>query len=256
MVSMQYFVVYQTLTIPYVIIPSARRKTIALIVHKKKGVCVRTPPSVDISTIQQWVETKKEWLAHIIRKEKIAQSTASNALEYLQYLGRKYPLIIHYGRKNSVVKKEDGFHITTKEPTQEYTQQVLTRWLRSKAKDIFLEVYQSCFTQFVEFCRVCKPNHNLWYGRYTFSLNELQKPILRIYAMKSRYGSLRQNGVLTLNLHLIHAPYECIEFVLFHELAHIIEFNHSPAFYAILASLCPQWKKYKTWLEEELIPLT
>ncbi|NAZ72054.1 metal-dependent hydrolase [Vibrio cyclitrophicus] len=52
-----------------------------------------------------------------------------------------------------------------------------------------------------------------------------------------------------LNLHLIKAPKECIDYVIFHELCHIAEHNHSDKFWRLLSSVMPNWQEVKTSLE-------
>ncbi|OEE18773.1 metal-dependent hydrolase [Vibrio cyclitrophicus ZF207] len=52
-----------------------------------------------------------------------------------------------------------------------------------------------------------------------------------------------------LNLHLIKAPKECIDYVIFHELCHIAEHNHSDKFWRLLNSVMLNWQEVKTRLE-------
>ena len=252
---MNYVLVYNQNIIPYTIIPSARRKTMSIVVTRRQGVCVRVPSHVSIVTVQEWVDTKKEWIARAVHKMKLVEERCSLSLDTLQYLGKIYPLVISYGKRNKIIQRDENISIEIKEPTQEYTRQYLMKWLRIQASSVFVGIFRDCWDIFLEFCRTTIPHHTLWYGKHIGSLDALNMPILRIYAMKSRYGSLRQDGRVTLSTHLIHAPRACIEFVIFHELVHIIEFNHSRRFYALLTKLCPHWKKYKQWLEEELIIL-
>jgi predicted metal-dependent hydrolase len=71
--------------------------------------------------------------------------------------------------------------------------------------------------------------------------------------MDKRWGSLSPNGQLTLNLSLIRAPKDCIEYVVIHELCHLIEHNHGPEFYKLLDQTMPDWMKRKHKLELSLI---
>ncbi len=64
----------------------------------------------------------------------------------------------------------------------------------------------------------------------------------RIKGMSSKWGSCNvRTHVLTFNLYLRRWPEECIEYVVVHELAHLIVPNHSPAFYAVLEEFFPRW---------------
>jgi len=64
--------------------------------------------------------------------------------------------------------------------------------------------------------------------------------------MKTRWGSCNsQKGYINLNLELIKEPIRCIEYVVAHELAHLIHPNHSKEFYNYLSYLLPEWKELK-----------
>jgi len=83
--------------------------------------------------------------------------------------------------------------------------------------------------------------------------HEIVKPALSIKKMQKRWGSLSKKGVVTLNTDLVKAPKECIDYVVTHELCHLIHHNHSPEFYKLLESAIPQWEEIKHKLELSLI---
>ena len=67
--------------------------------------------------------------------------------------------------------------------------------------------------------------------------------------MKTRWGSLSKRETLTLNIDLIRAPKECIEYVIIHELCHLKFHDHSTEFYHLLEKIMPNWKNFKHKLE-------
>ena len=71
--------------------------------------------------------------------------------------------------------------------------------------------------------------------------------------MDKRWGSLSAKGQLTLNVNLIHTPKECIEYVVIHELFHLIHYNHGTEFYKLLDRTMPDWMKRKHKLEMSLV---
>ena len=71
---------------------------------------------------------------------------------------------------------------------------------------------------------------------------------VEVRAMKRRWGSCRRNGKITLNLALMKYPLECIDAVIVHELCHLLEFNHSPRFYAHMTRAMPTWKQWDRML--------
>ena len=76
-------------------------------------------------------------------------------------------------------------------------------------------------------------------------------PELRFRHMRSRWGSCApQKGILTFNYSLVHAPEDCIEYVVYHEFTHFLHPNHSKSFYASLSRHIPDYKERKKRLEQ------
>lgn len=75
-----------------------------------------------------------------------------------------------------------------------------------------------------------------------------------IRLMRTRWGSCsKRDKSLRFNVRLIDTPAECVEYVVVHELAHLIEFNHSKRFYAVLDRYLPSWRTAKTTLDKWLL---
>ncbi len=73
---------------------------------------------------------------------------------------------------------------------------------------------------------------------------------ISIREQKTRWGSCSSKGNLNFNWRLIFAPEDVLDYIVVHELAHRKEMNHSPAFYAVVASVLPDYKKAQRWLRE------
>ena len=73
---------------------------------------------------------------------------------------------------------------------------------------------------------------------------------IRLNSAKTRWGSCGPQGNLSFNWRLIHAPTEVLDYVVVHELAHLIERNHSRRFWAKVAEFCPEYEKARKWLRE------
>ncbi len=71
-----------------------------------------------------------------------------------------------------------------------------------------------------------------------------------IRGQRSRFGSCSSKGNISLNWKLMRCPLPIIDYVIFHELAHLKEMNHSRKFWAIVAELCPSYKEGKQWLKD------
>ena len=108
----------------------------------------------------------------------------------------------------------------------------LETWCRNKATQHFADVLNECWVDFEK--------------------HGISKPTLKVVRMKRRWGSLNKNATLSLNLALIRAPRECIEYVVIHELCHLLYHNHGPEFQRLLVRPLPDWVKRKHKLEMAL----
>jgi len=67
---------------------------------------------------------------------------------------------------------------------------------------------------------------------------------------RSRWGSCSSRGDLMLSWRLIMAPEPVLDYVVAHEVAHLVRMDHSPAFWAVVARLCPDWRVHRGWLRQ------
>ena len=113
----------------------------------------------------------------------------------------------------------------------EKKRRIVTRFLDQECKTIFTEVMEDLYPLVKK------------YG--------IEKPTLRIRDMETRWGScLAKKRIITLNKRLLESPRNCIEYVVMHELCHLIHPNHSKQFYSFLTMLMPDWKERKIYLDK------
>ena len=73
---------------------------------------------------------------------------------------------------------------------------------------------------------------------------------MKVRNYKTRWGSCDRKGRLTFNFHLIKAPHQIVDYVVIHELCHMIHPNHSKFFWYEVAKFDPSFKNHKKWLKE------
>jgi len=78
----------------------------------------------------------------------------------------------------------------------------------------------------------------------------IPQPKLTIKPLLARWGSCTAAGAISLNLKLIQVPKTCIDYVIIHELCHLIEHNHSGRFYRLLDRMLPDWAERRRRLNE------
>lgn len=86
--------------------------------------------------------------------------------------------------------------------------------------------------------------------RYYANLMNVQYGKITIRNQKTRWGSCSGKGNLNFNCLLMLAPNEVIDYVVVHELCHLIEMNHSKAFWSQVENVMPNYKIHKQWLKE------
>jgi predicted metal-dependent hydrolase len=117
-------------------------------------------------------------------------------------------------------------HLTLGTLSEETIRAALVAWYRRHATAVFAERLQVL-------------NH-FGYRHGRVSVKE----------QKSRWGSCSRAGNLNFNWRLLLAPLPVLDYVVVHELAHLKEANHGPRFWALVASVCPDYRVHRRWLRE------
>ncbi len=101
----------------------------------------------------------------------------------------------------------------------------LDKWFKKQALKIFSEHLENCYENFTR---------------------SIPHPSLRIRKMKTRWGVCNtKTYVITLNLELITKDINCLDYVIYHELSHLVEANHSKRFWTVVEENFKDYKKYR-----------
>jgi predicted metal-dependent hydrolase len=143
------------------------------------------------------------------------------------YLGRQFPLDIgaREGRRDRVELADGRLLVRVAEERAERVRALLQGWYREQALAHFGARLRAL-------CKLAR-----WCGDDT--------PELRVRRMKRTWGNCSTRGRITLNTALIKAPPEMIDYVICHEICHLHEHNHGPAFYALQEKIYPRWREMR-----------
>lgn len=220
-------------------IKRSRRRTVALYVHPDKRVEIRMPLLFSVDEIEPFLIKHSRWLFNRLdlpeKKPIEPKKFVSGELHY--FLGKQYPIEIVASDKNSVVF--DNEKIVIRQRVDKSTSQqahlsvsksvsasdLLDRWYLEQAKRVFREISIPLVESMKKYNVAPK----------SFAIKK----------MKTRWGSCSSKGNINLNLHLIKLPEQCIKEVILHELCHLVHFNHSKDFYALMTAEMPDWKVWK-----------
>ena len=221
-------------------------KSITLRVDKNGIVKVSAPFRVSRKRIDNFVAQNMEWIKSKLHK---IPKYADN--EVVEYFGERYILQVRIAQKNSIAESQNLFgektlDITIKAQNTEQISQI--QRLNPKAK---INKFQSQQIKKLIFKWYRQKSQNLidsTIARYKSAIN---REVVRISLreMSSKWGSCNYTKArITLNVALFARPQICFEYVLLHELIHLIHPNHGKGFYAMLNSLMPHWREVKALL--------
>ncbi|MGI9249692.1 MAG: M48 family metallopeptidase [Pseudohongiellaceae bacterium] len=212
------------------------RKSLEIAVNPDGSVVVKAPSSASLEAIEAKIKNRARWIKRQITwfSQFDPRTPARRYVggESHLYLGRSYRLKIVPSANNRVLLKDGFFYIECKSRDPARIKSLMDNWYRNKANDYMTEAFNECWK--------------------SFKISRKKKPVLKLQKLEKRWGSLSSKGQLTLNLRLIQAPRECIEYVITHELCHLIHRNHDSDFYELLDRTMPDWIKRKHKLEMSL----
>ena len=215
------------------------RKTISISVHPDCSVLVKAPETASVGEVWNRVEKRKRWVLRQVRYfEQFQPRTTPRKYisgETHLYLGRHYRLKLIEGKSSNVKLKQGRLMITLPFPAEDLkVKSLLEDWYRDK-----LEYHA---TKLLD-----------RHIRGSIGIDGVEGLVLKIRNMKTKWGSMSSRNALTLNLQLARAPRECIEYVIVHELCHLVQLNHSKEFYELLERHLPDWQNRKHKLELTLV---
>jgi len=211
-----------------------RVKNINLRIRRDGKVCASAGGHVPAESIDALIASKAAWIIKAqIQTRSRKQEAAPLPGEHVFCLGERFAVIILKGKRNFAEEKNKVLFVTLRDPKNvESYGRVVARWLGERVKRELLVI-----------CREAYP---------AFAARGVAYPQIRFRKMISRWGScMPERGVITLNLRLAQKPRGCAEYVVYHEFAHLLEPNHSKAFYTILTELLPDWKARRKCLAED-----
>ena len=186
----------------------------------------------EINQVMRFLDSKKEWILKTLEYYESAQSNyveANLKSGTISFLGKRYNLQITKDIAPSVIVSDNlskiTFHVTD----------------RRKYKDDLKQWY------FAQTRRIVSERLNLIRIRNP-SLPAYNK--VSIKNQRSRWASCSENGNLNFNLILAALPIEIIDYVIIHELAHLIELNHSKDFWNIVKMTDPEFQTHRKLLHK------
>lgn len=216
------------------IVRTARRKSAEIEINGET-VRVLVPNTLSDQRIHDLINKRSVWI-----KQKLdlhASTPEHKPREYVNgeafpYLGKNYRLKLVNSLKYSV-KLKNGY-LTVAYPKHDdelknafVIKRLLTTWYQSHAFDKIRDKTQ----------------------RYSDIIG-VKPTSVNVDDFKSRWGSCLHTGAVTFNWRIIMATHKIVDYIIIHELCHLIEHNHSPKYWRLVENYCPDYASCRQWLKD------
>ena len=213
-------------------ITKKKMKNLRLVVSKTGTIALSMPHSVTYKYAYEFLIRKRDWLSNQLSH--IKSNILKDSSKFVDngnifVLGQSFPLKVELASSNKVIF-DNSFTIYSKDLNSDFVKAIFIKW----CKKYFL---------------------NFFANRLNYIYNQIFKdstpPQIKIKAMKSMWGNCNYvKRIVALNLYLAKTRIECIDYVITHELCHLIHHNHSKDFHNLMTQLMPDWKERKKMLKE------
>ncbi len=211
-----------------------QRKSLKITVEPPNCVSVVAPKGLSKQRIIDCMRQKAHWIIkQMDRMEALgieARGKTYKEGELFLFQGQSYPLAIQqeeHRHKARVSLEADRFVVKTPILEVYRMEQAMEQWYRKQTYEAVMRAYR----------------------RYEAHI--VRKPIaIVVKQQKKRWGSCSSKGKLMFNWRLSMAPQEVVDYVVVHEMCHLVHMNHSEAFWSLVASIMPDYKERERWLKD------
>lgn len=210
------------------------RKSLGITVTPDLYVLVKAPVETSLEKVKEKIKKKAPW---IIKQQSFflcfyPKATARKFIsgETHLFLGRQYRLKIVPGKIESVKIKGKFIEVIAEDKTR--VKKLVKEWYLQNAKTKFTVIAQPLIEK--------------------FKIHKVKPYAIVLREMPTRWGSCTPKGKIILNPELIKAPKGCIQYVIVHELCHLVYRDHTEKFIDLQTKEMRDWEKWKNKLEKLL----
>ena len=205
-------------------------KRLRIVISPDLTVDAYAPKKASPDKVSEAVQKKAAWITKTLDRVEMYHPLPTPKKfisgETFVYLGRQYRLKVVSGPHQPA--KLHGRYLRVQSDNHGDVRRVRSAvddWYRQRASETFGRYLGKC-------CAVT-------------SRHGIHKPVLSMRIMRRRWGSCAPSGRITLNVKLVQVPVHCIEYVIMHELCHLVHHDHGPRFRGLLTRCLPDWRERK-----------
>ncbi|HMM47035.1 MAG TPA: SprT family zinc-dependent metalloprotease [Thiobacillaceae bacterium] len=178
-------------------------------------VRIHAPSWTPRTEIARYLLQQRDWLQRTWTRLQACMEPPAIASGEVRYLGRTLKLDIRDSLFGGVSRDRGVLRVYA--PLHGDASELVRAWLHARAERLLA-------------WRLTRIARHLGRGPSRFALSDA----------RTQWGSCTQRGHIRLNWRLVQAPLAIIDYVAAHELAHLVHLDHSPQFWALVATLCPE----------------
>ena len=225
----------------FTIARSARRRSISIEIRKAQ-VVVRAPIGVAQAILLDFLQQKAAWVRAKIAEQQQTLANTPKPRSYMQgsqipFMDEPLTLVLGRGPTAAIAQRDNQLHLLLSSRSrlsdEMQIRQLLARWYQQQALQILT--------------------------RKTLALSRamgLACTQVSVKATRSKWGHCTSQGAIQYNWQILLAPEAIVDYLVAHEVSHLRHHNHSADFWALVASVCPNYKNDRAWLKAEGAHLT
>ena len=208
----------------------SKRKTLAIYISHRK-VVVRCPLRASALELRQFVSANQQW----IEKRLLEESLRDKELLRIERGGkifcraRELEIVFKEGRKQRILISLDQFIIQGHKLNATKARIQVEDYLIDKASEYLLPRARGL-------------------ARHLGVDHKIKE--IKLRKTKSKWGHCTSAGIIQYNWLIMLAPYSIIDYMITHEVCHLVHMDHSKRFWSLVESICPQYDKYVDWLKQ------
>lgn len=215
-------------------------KNVHLKVFRSLEVVLSVPVQVPQEWIADFLNKRTVWIDNQITKYKLSGGT--NTLDSIkngtsvQILGKDMRIVFEPSLDNYIAADEKRITVFMRDTSDaELAQKMFLKWWKQEAERVLTQELDALYEK-------------------VFKKYQVPKPSIHIRKMKTLWGSCTPSkSKITFNSHLYKANIRCIQYVVLHELTHLLYPNHSKQFYDFLTIHMPDWQERKKQLDMDVV---
>ena len=211
-------------------VQKSKRKTLAIYIAHRK-VVVRCPRRTTEREIAEFLNDNKQWIEDRLHEESLRDKEVLRIENGARIYFRARELTIEFkeGRKQRTMVVGDNFIIQGHKLTAAKARIQVEDYLIDKASEYIIPRARGL-------------------ARHLGMEHKIKE--IKLKKTKSKWGHCTSQGVIQYNWLIMLAPYSIIDYMITHEVCHLLHMNHSRRFWNLVGSICPNYQHYVHWLKE------